>query len=214
MAYARYSLHLIYPLDMTFRTLLFCTACLILTACGSGTEESDTPAQSEQLADAPLPFDDIAAALDAQRPAGEIAGMLLRDYAKVSNDRTGMVDPAAGSQYIELADRLATEAKGDTVAALPLYKAAEVHQALGNFRGAIDIFERVYREYPNFSKAGEALFMLGFTYDENLREYDKAREAYTTFLEKYPNNTFADDTEMLLSNLGKSDEEMLKSLQQ
>ena len=184
---------------------------VFVTSCGGDSTNStpDTAQVTEQPAGA---FDDVAAAMDSDAGTQEARDLLLDNYARISDSTTGRVDPAASRQYISLAQRLADDADGDTLAALPLYKAAEVYQALGDYQGAAGIFERIHDDYPEFSKSGEALFMLAFTYDENLQDYDRAKELYGQFLEENPNHTFADDTEMLLKNLGKSDEEMLKSL--
>ena len=183
----------------------------IITSCGS--DSPGATSDVDQVTDRPAgAFDDVAAAMDGEAGTQEARQLLLENYARISDPTTGRVDPAASQQYITLATRLADDADGDTLAALPLYKAAEVYQALGDYQGAAGVFERIHDDYPEFSKSGEALFMLAFTYDENLRDYDRARELYERFLEENPDHTFADDTEMLLKNLGKTDEEMLQSL--
>ncbi|MEL7161156.1 MAG: tetratricopeptide repeat protein, partial [Bacteroidota bacterium] len=74
-------------------------------------------------------------------------------------------------------------------------------------------YERVHKDFPNFSKAGESLFMLAFTYDEDLDDIDKARATYERFIAEYPNHGFADDAQMLIGNLGKTDEEVLRELE-
>lgn len=159
-------------------------------------------------------FDEIEARLNGEVTTVEARQLLLDNFILVIDEATGMVDREAGLQYARLARELAAKAPNDTLVALPLYKSADVHKALNDYRSAAMIFERVHRDYPTFSKAGEALFMLGFTYDENLKDFDKAREVYTKFLTEFPDNVFARDTKVLLENLGKSDAEVLERMQQ
>ena len=52
--------------------------------------------------------------------------------------------------------------------------------------------------------------MKAFTYDNEMGEKEKAKALYTEFLEKYPNDDFADDTKFLLENLFKSNEEIIQ----
>jgi TolA-binding protein len=112
-----------------------------------------------------------------------------------------------------MATQLADKYPNDTLAAMPLYRAAEVVRALNDPKQTAAIYQKVYNSYPTFSKAPEALFMLGFTFDEDLGDLEKARSTYNDFLFKFPNHSFADDTQMLLENLGNTDEEILKELE-
>ncbi len=93
-----------------------------------------------------------------------------------------------------------------------LHQAAEASRSMGAFDRALMFYDWILDKYPNSSKASQALFLKAFTYDNNKKDIAKAREYYNEFLKKYPNDEFADDTKFLLSNLGKSDEEILKQL--
>ncbi|OAV45488.1 tol-pal system YbgF family protein [Lewinella sp. 4G2] len=194
-------------LTATFLSLFLCT-------CGSAPDEESTTGDGENVMAQPGAFDAAAKALENDAPATEVRDLLIDNYAMVSDAKTGRIDQRNSQQFVDLADRFAKKVAGDTIAALPLYKSAEVYQALNDFPAAAAVFERIHKDYPSFSKSGEALFMLAFTYDENLKEFDKARAAYEQFIAQYPENTFADDAAMLIKNLGKSDEEILRALEQ
>ena len=194
------------------RTFSLSVISLLFFACGGSDSTQETIAADSEPTF--VAFADVASAMDEGADVATTRRLLLDAYPRVANELNNGIEVQASEEYILLSNRLADGAKGDTLAALPLYKAAEVYQALGDFKGAALVFERIYTEFPTFSKAGEALFMLGFTYDENLRDTARAREAYEKFLMEYPENTFADDTQMLLENLGKSDEEMLRMLEE
>ncbi|HKK80010.1 MAG TPA: tetratricopeptide repeat protein [Phaeodactylibacter sp.] len=93
-----------------------------------------------------------------------------------------------------------------------LYQAGEIARAVRNHELALRLYATLYERYPKHENAPKALFMQAFTYDDNLKQFDKAREAYELFLQKYPNDDFADDAQVLLDNLGKKDEEIIDNL--
>ena len=68
-------------------------------------------------------------------------------------------------------------------------------------------------EYPDYEKASECLFMKGFIYDNNLQDYEMAKKIYLEFLEKYPDDEFADDAQASIDNLGKSLEEIIQEFE-
>jgi tetratricopeptide (TPR) repeat protein len=57
------------------------------------------------------------------------------------------------------------------------------------------------------------LFLKGYVYENNLGRLDKAKAIYEEFLQKYPDNDFADDAEVSLKYLGKSPEELIEIFQ-
>ena len=76
------------------------------------------------------------------------------------------------------------------------------------------IYDAIYTQYPQYEKAAQALFLKAFTYDNDLKDKGTAKALYEEFLQKFPNDDFADDTQFLLKNLGKNDEEIIKSFGQ
>ncbi|NND31425.1 MAG: tetratricopeptide repeat protein [Saprospiraceae bacterium] len=93
-----------------------------------------------------------------------------------------------------------------------LWKAGETARAVRDFAAAEKIFEDIYENHPDNELASKALFLHAFMCDEDLKQYDRAKELYVMFMDKYPDSDFADDAEFLLTNIGKSDEEMLELL--
>ncbi|MEL6357812.1 MAG: tetratricopeptide repeat protein [Bacteroidota bacterium] len=134
-------------------------------------------------------------------------------FQQLADANTGRLNEEAAKTYLSAAQILAKDYPTDTSAALPYYKAAEVARALGQSKTALEIYQQVIEQYPGFHKVPEARFMLAFTYDEDLNDLTSAKAAYEQFIQLHPEHTFADDAEMLLRNLGKSDEEILRELE-
>ena len=101
----------------------------------------------------------------------------------------------------------------DSISVKHLSKAGETARLLRQFDKAIEIFGKIEKNYPESKAAAGAMFMKAFTLDNDLQKLDEAKLAYEAFLQKYPNDDFADDAQFLLKNLGKSPEEIIKGFE-
>ncbi len=133
---------------------------------------------------------------------------------KMYNDSTGRIDFAKANQFINIAETFAAAQKESEMAPMMLHQAGETARSIRDYRKAIEIYDMIYEQFPDFEKAPQALFLKAFTLDNDMQQKDQARELYELFLEKYPDNEFADDTQFLLENLGKDDEEIIQSFQE
>lgn len=94
-----------------------------------------------------------------------------------------------------------------------LFKAANISINLGWGESAVKILEKFLEKFPENAKAPEALFFLGFVYDNQINDDAKAGDYYKQFLKKYPAHTFAKDAEASIKNLGKTDEELMREFE-
>jgi len=184
---------------------------IFLLGCGDN-DKAGTTGEPPEAAAAPSVFAEAEAALTEGESAAGVSRLLMADFGAVSN-ANGTLDMVASRDFAKIARALSDKYPADTVAAMPLYRSAEVVRAMNDPKRAAEVYRMVTERYPSFSKAPEALFMLAFTYDEDLKDLDAAKATYEKFLAAHPTHSFADDTEMLLKNLGKSDEEILKALE-
>ncbi len=122
-------------------------------------------------------------------------------------------DRSIGVRFMDVADAYALLMPSAKDAPAYLFDAAKVAGYLGDFSRSIDLYQTVYEQFPDFEKAAQAIFMLGFVYDNDLKDFDKARTYYELYLKKYPEGAFAEQVQFLLENLGKSPEELLQELE-
>ena len=94
-----------------------------------------------------------------------------------------------------------------------LFKAANISINLGWGESAVKILEKFLEKFTENAKAPEALFFLGFVYDNQINDDAKAGDYYKQFLKKYPAHTFAKDAEASIKNLGKTDEELMREFE-
>ena len=109
--------------------------------------------------------------------------------------------------------KYATKHPEDTLAPDYLFKAADISMNLGKAKLAMDQLDKILKNYPDFEKRAETLFLKAYIYENYQGELANARKFYKAFLNEYPNHEFADDVEMSLLHLGKSPEELVKQFE-
>ncbi|MEZ4885036.1 MAG: UPF0158 family protein [Chitinophagales bacterium] len=95
-----------------------------------------------------------------------------------------------------------------------LFKAAEIERSLKNYKKAIENYQTIQTKYPDYEKTPHSMFLLGFIYENDLKDDAKAKALYEQFLEKYPEHELADDVKFSLDNLGISPEEIIKRFEE
>lgn len=101
----------------------------------------------------------------------------------------------------------------DSLAPEYLFKAAEIQRNFQKYDKALYLLDQAYQKYAEHYRAPYCLFVMGLIYQDDLKDLEKAKEKYDWFLQKFPDHEFADDTQFLLDNLDKSDEEILRMLE-
>jgi hypothetical protein len=100
--------------------------------------------------------------------------------------------------YLEFANTW----RGDSLSAVFLYQAAmfeaEIHQDVSS---GIVYLEQLVEEYAEHPLASTSLFLIGFSYSEQLKNPDKAREAYELYLERYPDGEMRESVAIELKTL-------------
>ena len=74
-----------------------------------------------------------------------------------------------------------------------------------NPKDKITYYEVLLSRFPQYERADEAQFMIGFVYSEELRDAENARLAFQKMLADYPNSQIRDSANYMLKNLDKLD---------
>ncbi|MCB0514762.1 MAG: tetratricopeptide repeat protein [Chitinophagales bacterium] len=126
------------------------------------------------------------------------------------NQNAASFDSKKAESLAQSYEQYASNYSDDPKAPEYLFKAGEVLRSAHQFDAAIDNYKKIYEKYPNFNKTPQSLFLIGFTYENDLKNITEAQKYYELFLQKYPNHEMADDAKFLLQNLGKSPEDIIK----
>jgi len=123
------------------------------------------------------------------------------------------IDPIAAGKLVRKYETYAQKFPKSDNAALYLYKAGEVARSSGDMRRSVSLLEQLYEGYRSYEKAPQALFLAGFVYENDLKNLDKAKEIYSTFMKKYPDHELSASVKFSLENLGKPADEIIKSFE-
>ncbi|MCB0643612.1 MAG: tetratricopeptide repeat protein [Phaeodactylibacter sp.] len=122
-------------------------------------------------------------------------------------------DKATAEAFVEKCETYVEQFPEDSLSAQYLFLAADVSRGLGEYGPAIMLWGKVWREYGQYEKAPDALFLQGFVYDNDLKDTTNAKRYYQKFLEKYPDHSYVPQVQQLLSVLGKSPEDLIKEFE-
>jgi|GEM_PF-6505905 len=115
--------------------------------------------------------------------------------------------------YIEMSEGYMIVSPRDPVAGAQIVKAGNQAKSIRGYAAkAVVLYDWLLRMQPDHPKAGQALFLKAFTYDNELNKKDQAKKLYAEFIKKYPDDDFADDAQLLLDNIGKTNQEFYESI--
>lgn len=126
--------------------------------------------------------------------------------------KSGAMDPKLAKELIALYQKEAKSLNNEKSSTL-LYRAGQVSSGIKEYPQAIAFWDEVLTKYPKSAEAAGALFAKAFTYENYMGDIEKAKSAYEDYIVKFPeNDTLVQQAKICLENLGKSPEEMLKSV--
>ncbi len=98
----------------------------------------------------------------------------------------------------------------DSVSADYLFKAAEIATAIQQYQQALIYYQEITKKYPKYTFVQESLYLQGYLLDNFLNDDVKAKVVYEQVIAKYPGSNYANDANAAISNLGKTDEQLIE----
>lgn len=142
------------------------------------------------------------------------------DSALIRLDRTmggaTVTDKSKADMFLQLSEGYATLVQTvdpNKFADLNM-KAAGLAKTIGEPNTALRFYYNVAEKLPTHAKAPTALFMMGFIYENDLKDMTMAKSTYERFLQQYPSDPdYADDAQNALQYLGIPPEEIIKQFE-
>jgi len=139
----------------------------------------------------------------------------IKTYEKsLYNEQQMQINETVADSLILVYSDYANTFSSDTACAEYLFRAAEISKALNKGKQSVAFYEKIEKNYPSFSKLPICIFMQGFVYENLLLNVEMAKENYERFISKYPNHPLVKDTRVLIENLGKSPEDLVKQFEE
>jgi len=176
-----------------------------------------------------IPSDVLIDAYVNQYPNGKYKDLLMKKQTeKIENVDTFLVNLAknifvnpdkfginrlAAQKYVDACEAYALGNKDSGMAPEYLYRAAEMARTLKTYPKALNIYDWIEAEYPNYEKSATTMFLKGFMLENELNDKESARKVYQAFITRFPKSELQDDVKFLLDNIDKSDEEIMKLIE-
>jgi TolA-binding protein len=117
-------------------------------------------------------------------------------------------------EALKLYEKIVHDSPGSSQAPEALFHCGELYQTVSkDIMKSASTFESIMDRYPESEFAHKGLFTAGFIFDEQLKNFSKAKSLYEKYLSRYPDSSSAKEVKFLLKNLGRSNDEILQSLQ-
>lgn len=84
-----------------------------------------------------------------------------------------------------------------------LFKKATAAQEQSDFPTAIKAYEELVLKHPKSTYAPKCQFMIGYLYANHMKDVEKARTAYQTFIKSFPEDNLVKDAQWELDHLGQ-----------
>ena len=124
------------------------------------------------------------------------------------------IDYRVANDFINSATIYAMLLPEEPASARWLFEAAETARSIRAFSKSLELYDWIVEHFPASREAPQALFLKGFTLDSDLNRFEEAGAVYRAFVAQYPSSEFADDAQFLLENLGKDEEEIIRSFEE
>jgi peptidyl-prolyl cis-trans isomerase C len=84
----------------------------------------------------------------------------------------------------------------------------EIAQMETDPRKRIEYYRQLVFLYPDHANAPQALFMIGFVYSEELKDFVQARRTFNELIGKYPQSDIIPSAQWMMENMGKSGQKL------
>lgn len=91
-----------------------------------------------------------------------------------------------------------------------LFKAGEIATAAKKYKQALIFYQIITSKYPDFKYIKESLYLQAFLLDNFMNDDAGAKIIYDEIITKYPTSNYAKDSKAAISNLGKTDEQLIE----
>lgn len=96
----------------------------------------------------------------------------------------------------------------DTLSDDYLFTAGYYERNLYHFQRAMEIWDKLVKDYPNYARLVDVMFYQGYMAENEMKDLTKARAIYEDFIRRWPNHTYTPTVRAALDHLGKTPEQV------
>ena len=154
-------------------------------------------------------FVSFVACKDAKREREQMLQNIKNTEKEILADSLDFLSFKNAGKVIALYDEFAEKYPEDTLTPMFLFRKGEITMNTNQHDLSLKTFDLVIEKYPNFYELDRVYFMRAFLLENYINDIEKAKEAYNTFMQKFPDNELFEDAKISLENIGKTPEELI-----
>jgi tetratricopeptide (TPR) repeat protein len=187
----------------------FCVIVILLGACGDTAPKSETA--DSQAGNSPSPKEMVA------NPSGRSLEDRLAEIdsleVQVGSEGDQPTEITARKLMGAYLDFAIYQSKDDRVPEF-LFRAGEWARYIGRKKKAVEVFQQVYDNYPDYDRRIEALNWVAFICDFETGQKEEARAAYQKLANQHADHPLGKDAQARLQTIDLSDEELIKKFRE
>lgn len=129
-------------------------------------------------------------------------------------DSTKVPEKAEAVKLIDLYADFAVKFPQSEQASECLFKAARYCMSYMLSTKAVEFFDNIIKNYPQYPKLPDCYFLKAFVYDSQLSNLPMARKTYEELIAKYPNHELSVQAKGLIDILGKNLEDVVAGFEE
>lgn len=165
---------------------------VVFAACGGGSDKSADTARTDSSLVTPAFM------------AGRIHAMEDSIFANPAFDRRGAI------ALLDVYQAFAKAYPTDSMAPEYLVRAAGIQRNLKDPQAAINLYDRVIRDYPDWKDVVVCYYQKGLIYQDDMKQLGEAKSAYEEVARRFPDHVFGKEAKIMIENLQYSDEELIE----
>lgn len=165
---------------------------VLFAACGGGSDKPGEAAKADSAQVTPAFM------------AGRIHAMEDSIFANPAFDRRGAI------ALLDVYQAYAKAYPTDSLAPEYLVRAAGIQRNLKDPQAAINLYDRIIRDYPDWKDVVVCYYQKGLIYQDDLKQLGEAKTAYEEVVRRFPDHVFGKEAKVMIDNLQYTDEELIE----
>lgn len=135
----------------------------------------------------------------------------IAEARKSFNDNIVHVNDSISEVYLTALLEFTGKYPKDSLVPEYFFDAATVYRFKHQPQPALDIYKRIYQEYPKYPKNADCLFLQGMVLSNEMNQREEGIKIFKEFIVKYPNHFLVPQINQLIEQLSMTDEELIES---
>ncbi|MBN2745285.1 MAG: tetratricopeptide repeat protein [Bacteroidales bacterium] len=139
--------------------------------------------------------------------------MIEAEEQKIAQAINAPLDVEVAKRLIDLYTDFIANFPSDTLSPKYLFKIGEIQMNIGENQLAINSLDSLIHNYPLVDLVPQAIYLQGFIWEDRIHSTEKAKIAFESLIERFPDHELSENAKLYIQVLGKSPEDLIKEFE-